>query len=84
MLISKRQNKKGLIPLIVMVVVILALVILLFLFGTIFIGKATKSFTDTLDSIGTTNILIVVIIVLVIIFREPVKAILMSLAGFLK
>lgn len=83
-MLIKSRNKKAVIPIVVMAIIILALVVLLLLFGTIFMTKATKTLSDMLDSIGTTNIIIVLIVVLVIIFRKPVEAILMSIVGFLR
>lgn len=73
------KNDKG--GFFIQIIVILVLALAFSIFGFLFINKAV----DKLNSIQlTTNIIIVITIIFIIIFREPVKAILMSLIGFIK
>lgn len=80
----KKMNKKGILPFLIAGVVVLVLVIIALALGVLFYGKVNQSVQDALSSIGSTKILIIIALIFVFIFRDVVKAFLMTIIGWIK
>jgi hypothetical protein len=75
------RNKKGFVWFLIIIPI---LIIVASIIGIIFVGKLSGSLNEIFNNLGWNKILISIVVILVIIFRDIVKSVLMTLIGLFK